>query len=102
MTAERIDFQGLTASIAAICKRHGVRSLAVFGSAARGEAGPDSDIDFLVEFDADREVGFLELGRISRELAEVCGRPVDLIPRGGLKPLVAAAVEPESRIVYAA
>jgi uncharacterized protein len=97
-----IDFAGFEAPIAAICQRYGVRRLAVFGSAARGDVGPDSDIDFLVEFDAEREVGFLALGRLSRELALVCGRRVDLVPRGGLKPLVAAEVAAQSRIVYAA
>lgn len=97
-----IDFARFEAPIAAICRRYGVRLLAVFGSAARGEARPDSDIDFLVEFDAEQEVGFLTLGRLSRELALVCGRRVDLVPRGGLKPLVAADVAAQSRIVYAA
>jgi predicted nucleotidyltransferase len=97
-----IDFADYEAPIAAICKRYGVRLLAVFGSAARGEARPDSDIDFLVEFDAEREVGFLTLGRLARELALVYGRRVDLVPRGGLKPTVAAAVAADSRIVYTA
>jgi predicted nucleotidyltransferase len=101
-TPDGFDFAGFAAPIAAICRRYGVRLLAVFGSAARGDAGADSDIDFLVEFEADREVGFLTLGRLARELAVVCGRRVDLVPRGGLKPLVAASVAADSRIVYAA
>ena len=100
--AESIDFAGFAAPIAAICQRYGVRLLAVFGSAARGEARPDSDIDLLVEFDAEREVGFLTLGSLARELALVYGRRIDLVPRRGLKPMVAATVAADSRIVYAA
>jgi len=61
----------------------GVRSLALFGSAARGEARADSDLDFLVEFDEktfDNYMGLKEL------LEELFGSPVDLVIRTALKP----------------
>jgi len=61
----------------------GVRSLALFGSAARGEARTDSDLDFLVEFDKktfDNYMGLKEL------LEELFGSPVDLVIRTALKP----------------
>ena len=43
-----------------LCRRYGVRELSVFGSSARGEARPDSDVDMLVEFQPDAQTGLLE------------------------------------------
>lgn len=61
-----------------------VRSLALFGSAARGEAGTNSDIDLLVEFE--RPIGLLHLSRTARHLEELLGSPVDLVLRRALLP----------------
>lgn len=44
-----------------LCRRHRVRELSVFGSAARGEMRPDSDIDLLVEFLPDAEADLIDL-----------------------------------------
>lgn len=78
--------------IADICRRYGVHELAIFGSAVGPEFGPKSDIDLLVEFESDAEVGFLTLAGMQRELSEILGRKVDLVPKGGLKPLIREAV----------
>jgi uncharacterized protein len=88
--------------LARICARYRVRELAVFGSAARGELRPDSDVDLLVVFDADAKIGLITLGRLQRELADVLGRPVDLVPRDGLKPALKDEVLADARTVYAA
>ena len=65
--------------LAALCVRHGIQRLSVFGSAARGELGPDSDIDVLVEFDADRSPGLITLAGIEHELSGLLGgRKVDI------------------------
>jgi len=74
--------------IEAICQRHHIRRLALFGSLVRGEFGPESDVDVLVEFEKDAQIGFLELARIQRELSELFQRPVDLVPIAGLKSLI--------------
>ncbi len=58
----------------------------VFGSVARGEDRPDSDIDLLV--DLPREVGLLGVARIRHELEQIVGAPVELIPAADLKALV--------------
>jgi len=60
-----------------LCRRHGIRRLMVFGSAATGKLRPDSDIDLLVEFEPGRPVG-LRFITIQDELAELFGREVDL------------------------
>jgi uncharacterized protein len=56
-----------------------VQSIGLFGSVVRGDAGPDSDVDILVEFRPDARIGFFTLSRLQRCLIEIIGRPVDLV-----------------------
>ncbi len=65
-------------------ERFGVKSVAVFGSAARGEMGPRSDIDLLVEFE--RPVGFFAFLDLKEYLEGVLKRRVDLTTLEALKP----------------
>ncbi len=60
----------------AFCAVHGIRRLGLFGSALRGELRPDSDIDLLVEFEADGTPGLLGISQLELELGELVGRPV--------------------------
>ncbi len=62
----------------------GVRSLDLFGSVARGEARPDSDVDLLVEFD--RPIGLFHFTRVQRRLEELLGCRVDLVMKDAVKP----------------
>lgn len=62
-----------------------VRSLRLFGSITRGEAGPDSDIDILVEFEPDARIGLFEFVRLQQRLSELLGRPVDLVTPDALQ-----------------
>lgn len=85
---ERIDprtiFERLgvpMSEIVAFCDRWGMVELALFGSVLRDDFGPDSDIDVLVRFRAERTPGLLVAARIRRELAEMCDRRVDLVHR---------------------
>jgi predicted nucleotidyltransferase len=88
--------------IAELCHRYQVRELSVFGSATRGQARPDSDIDFLVEFQPDARTGLLDYAGLMNELSEVLGRKADLVSKQGLKPLIREAVLAESQVIYAA
>ncbi len=66
-------------ALAAICRRHRVRRLSVFGSMLRGETRPDSDVDLLVEFEPDAKPGLLGLAQIELSLSSLLnGRKVDL------------------------
>jgi predicted nucleotidyltransferase len=64
----------------------GVGSLSIFGSTARGEAGPESDVDLLVE--VNRRMGMFEFIDIKLRLEELLGREVDLVMPDALKPRV--------------
>lgn len=62
----------------------GIESIRVFGSVARGEARPDSDVDLLVSLQ--EPVGLIRLARLQRQLSEWLGCKVDLVTPGGLHP----------------
>jgi len=65
--------------LADYCRRRGIRKLSLFGSVLAGTAGPDSDIDLLVEFEPGREPGLIALAGMEIELASLFGgRKVDL------------------------
>jgi predicted nucleotidyltransferase len=83
-----------------VCRRYGVEELAVFGSVARGEASADSDVDLLYVLAPGARLGFA-LNRLEDELAEIFGRPVDLVSRKALHPLLRDTVEAEARTLYA-
>lgn len=67
--------------IAAFCKRHHIRRLALFGSVLREDFGPGSDVDVLVEFEEGVTYTFKDLDLMEAELAAVFGLPVDLVDR---------------------
>jgi predicted nucleotidyltransferase len=65
--------------LAAYCRRHYVRRLALFGSVLKDTAKPDSDIDLLVEFEPGHKPGYIGLAAMQLELSDLLGgRPVDL------------------------
>jgi predicted nucleotidyltransferase len=90
------------AGIADVCRRHQVRELSLFGSAARGQMRPDSDVDFLVDFLPGARPGLLGVSAMTRELTALLGRRVDVAVKPALKPLIRAGVLAESRLIYAA
>jgi uncharacterized protein len=69
---------------------YGVKSMALFGSVARGEARPDSDVDLLVEFD--RPVGLFGLVALQLRLEELLGCPVDIGTWDSLKAPVRSTI----------
>jgi len=64
-------------------RRYGVRGLALFGSSARGEATPGSDLDFLVEFETKSFDAYMDL---KDYLEKLFGRRVDLVLADAIKP----------------
>jgi len=91
-------------ALAAICRRHHIRRLAIFGSVLKGTARPDSDIDLLVEFDPGNEPGLLGLARIEAELSALLGetRRVDLRTADDLSQYFRHEVIDSASVQYAA
>ena len=65
-----------------IAAKHGANNVRVFGSAARGEAGPESDIDFLVEMEPERSL--LDHVALLQDLGDLLGREVDVVTEDGV------------------
>lgn len=86
-----------------LCRKHHVRKLDVFGSAATGDFSKSSDIDFLVEFDSEvAKRRFDNYFDLHRALEQLFARPVDLVEPGGLRnPYFIRQVNETRRQVYA-
>jgi uncharacterized protein len=84
------------------CRRRHIRKLSVFGSYLREDFGPDSDIDFLVEFEEGCTPGFFELADMEEELSELLGGPkVDLRTPQELSRYFRDEVMAEAEVQYA-
>jgi predicted nucleotidyltransferase len=90
----RAEALRIIASHEAELRALGVRSLSIFGSVARDQARPDSDVDLLVEMD--RPVGYFELFDVKDRLEDFLGCKVDLLTRGGLRPEIRDGVLAEA------
>jgi predicted nucleotidyltransferase len=77
--------------------RYGVRNLSVFGSVARGEERPDSDVDILVEFE--QTPNFDQFMDLKFYLEELLQTKVDLVTRHALKPRMRPFIEKEALLV---
>lgn len=77
-----------------LAHQHGARQVRIFGSVARGDAGPSSDIDFLVDMEPGRSL--LDLGGLVAELQQLLGRSVDVVTERGLKARIRARVLEEA------
>ena len=89
------DVQIDESRLAELCRRYRVRELALFGSAARGEMRPDSDI--LVEFLPDSGIDLVDYAGLMLDLSHLLGRKVGLVSKNGLKPLIRTSVLSEAR-----
>ena len=77
-----------------IAQKHGAGNIRVFGSISRGEEGPDSDIDFLIDFEEDRSL--FDLVGLKLELEEFLGHKVDLVTENAMHRLISSKVMKEA------
>lgn len=77
-------------------RSRGVRELWVFGSVARGDAGPDSDVDLFVDFDPAARLSLVGFASLRADLSDLLGAPADLVERCALRPAARAAAEQEA------
>ena len=87
-----------TEKLIAVCRRHDVVFLGVFGSYARGEADAQSDVDLLVRFSARKSL--LDLVRIEREIGTAMGYRVDLLTEAALSPSLRERIRKETVVLY--
>jgi predicted nucleotidyltransferase/DNA-binding XRE family transcriptional regulator len=85
--------RGRRAEIHEIAHRHGATNLRVFGSVARGDDGPESDIDIAV--DLRHAVSLVGLAALNREIGELLAAVVDVVPARSLRPAVAERLQAE-------
>ena len=86
----RAELQRKQGLIRTLAGAHGARTVHLFGSAARGEERPESDLDFLVELEPGRNL--LDLIGIENDLADALGRKVDVVTARSIKPKVLKGV----------
>lgn len=87
-------------AIRAYCDTQPIRRLSVFGSAARNELTPDSDVDLLVEYEPDARIGLFDMGGHLMDLQDIVGRKVDLVTPKGLCPYIRDEVLDDVRLIY--
>lgn len=88
--------------VAAFCRRHHIRRLALFGSILREDFRPDSDVDVLVEFDPAHVPGLITLMGMQLEFSKIIGREADFRAPGDLHRAFREAVTAEAEVLYAA
>ena len=88
--------------IAELCRRYGIAELSVFGSVARGDDRPDSDVDLLYVSASDSTNSLWELWELRDELTLLLGRKIDLVSKNNLHWVIRDRVLNEARPVYAA
>lgn len=81
-------------------RARGVRHAALFGSVARGEARPDSDIDVLIDLAPDARLGIFEYVGIRQFISDLFTGPVDVVDRAALKPHVRPSAERDAINVF--
>lgn len=82
------------------CKANKIKKLALFGSYLKNIYTEESDIDFLVELEADTEYGLLDVARMERELSEIIGKKVDLRTPEELSRYFRDSVVKEAEVKY--
>jgi predicted nucleotidyltransferase len=90
----RVVLQSRRNDILSLATRHGARNVRVFGSVARGEARPDSDVDILVDMEPGRSL--FDLGGLHHDLQVLLGVDVDVVTEKGLRPRIRTQVMHEA------
>lgn len=81
-----------------LCSKYSIMFLGIFGSYARGEAGPRSDLDLLVKFSQRKSL--LDMVRIEREMSDSLGIKVDLLTEKSISPYLRDRIKKSLKVVY--
>lgn len=74
----------------------GILHLALFGSTARDEAGPESDVDLMAEYNPARQLSLLDISRFHLDLQKILGAKVDLANRARMRPIIKESAEEDA------
>ncbi|MDP9863993.1 MULTISPECIES: nucleotidyltransferase family protein [Streptosporangium] len=97
-----MNFDAVKARLTELCQQFGISELSVFGSAARGEERPDSDLDLLYVHAEGAPLGLLEIMTLQEELEALFDRPVDLVAKRYLNETIKDQILHDARVLYAA
>jgi predicted nucleotidyltransferase len=95
------ELRALGLRLAELCRKYGIAELSVFGSVARGEARPDSDVDLLYVRVPGNDLG-MSYFALQEDLEELFGRPVDLVAKDSLHRVIRDQVLADAQVLYAA
>lgn len=88
-------------ALAQVCRARGVRKVLLFGSRARGEARPDSDVDLIVDYDPATGMTMFKFMDLEEDLARLFqGLKVDVISSRGISPYIKDSVLRTTRVLY--
>lgn len=90
----------ITAAIAEFLKTQPVEKAWLFGSFARGEETPQSDVDILVRYDSNSRITLMTISRMMGALEQAIQRPVDLVEEGCLLPFAEATANRDKILIY--
>lgn len=99
MTLEEIRAMG--SRLAELCQKFGIAELSVFASTARGDSGPDSDVDLLYVRVPGNDLGMAYFD-LQEDLERLFGRSVDLVSKEGLHRVIRDQVLSDAQVLYAA
>ena len=94
----RMNLTKFKKQLEVICRENNIAMLGVFGSVARGEDTPESDVDLLVQFSETPD--FIELMRLEERFVKIFGKKVDLVTEGFLHPLIKENALKDLKILY--
>ena len=95
------EIRAMRLQLAELCRKYGIAELSVFGSVARGDAQPGSDVDLLYLRAPGNDLG-MSYFALQEDLEKLFGRPVDLVSKDGLHRVIREQVLSDAQILYAA
>ena len=83
-----------------IAKEHKLSYMALYGSYARGEATPESDVDLMIEFEEGTSKSLLDLVRLQQRLSDLLQKKVDLVTKNSLDRYIKPYIQDDIQVIY--